>query len=270
MTGKVFWETLRGGWRQALYGAVGLAMFGAYSMLLLPNTEGLQGFVKMMEAMPAEMMQALGIDDPAMMATPEGFIGFAFFTYGAILLSVFAIFAGLSLTANDEELGAMNMLLALPLPRWRIIVERAAAQVIFAILIALGGWVSLTVMRSLNTSAASLDPLTLLKSCLAFVPIILTVMGVTAVLAVVIRRRNIAGAVAGAFVAGSYLMNTLGSTAGPGIGEVLQKLSIYSYFDGAELARVGPDAGLFVVMTLISVLLAALAVGLFDRRDITV
>ena len=269
MTGKVFWETLRGGWRQALYGAVALGFFGAYSVLLLPDTAGLQGFVKLMEAMPSEMMQAIGVDDPAMMATPEGFIGFAFFTYGAILLSVFGIFAGLSLTANDEESGAMNMLLALPLPRWRVVVERAAAQVIFAFVIALGGWMSLVLMRSLNTYAESLDPLTLLKACMAFVPVILTIMAATAVLGVLIRRRNIAGAVAGAFVAASYLMNTLGGMAGPGIGELMQKLSIYTYFDGAELARNGLDLGVFVVFSLIAAVLAAVAVGLFDRRDIT-
>lgn len=269
MTGKVFWETLRGGWRTALYGAVGLAFFGAYSVLLLPDTAGLQGFVKLMEAMPSEMMQAIGVDDPAMMATPEGFIGFAFFTYGAILLSVFAIFAGLSITANDEESGAMNMLLALPLPRWRVVVERAAAQVIFAFVIALGGWISLVAVRSFNTYAESLEPLTLLKACMAFVPIILTIMALTAVLGALIRRRNIAGAVAGAFVAASYLMNTLGGMAGPGVGELMQKLSIYTYFDGPELARNGLDLGVFMVFSLIAAVLTAAAVGLFNRRDIT-
>jgi ABC-2 type transport system permease protein len=269
MTGKVFWETLRSGWRSALYGAIGLGFFGAYAMLLLPDTAGLQGFVKMMEAMPSEMMQAIGVDDPAMMATPEGFIGFAFFTYGAILLSVFAIFAGLSLTANDEESGAMNMLLALPLPRWRVIVERAAAQVLFAFVIVLGGWASLALVRSLNPSAQSLDPVTLLKASMAFVPVILAVMSITAVLGVLIRRRNIAGAAAGAFVAASYLMNTLGGMAGPGIGELMQKLSIYTYFDGTELARNGLDLGTFLVFMLIAALLGAVAVGLFDRRDIT-
>jgi ABC-2 type transport system permease protein len=269
MTGKVFWETLRGGWRQALYGAIALGFFGAYSILLLPDTAGLQGFVKLMEAMPSEMMQAIGVDDPAMMATPEGFIGFAFFTYGAILLSVFAIFAGLSITANDEESGAMNMLLALPLPRWRVVVERAAAQVIFAFIIALGGWFCLVVMRSFNPYAESLEPLTLLKACMAFVPIILTTMALTAVLGALLRRRNIAGAVAGGFVAASYLMNTLGGMAGPGIGELMQKLSIYTYFDCPELARNGLDLGVFVVFSLIAAGLAAVAVGLFDRRDIT-
>lgn len=269
MTGKVFWETVRGGWRQALYGAIGLGFFGAYAMLLLPDTAGLQGFVKLMDAMPSEMMQAIGVDDPAMMATPEGFIGFAFFTYGAILLSVFAIFAGLSLTANDEESGAMNMLLSLPLPRWRVITERAAAQLIFAVAIALGGWLSLVGMRALNQYAESLDPLTLFKACMAFVPVILTVMSITAVLGVLIRRRNVAGAAAGAFVAASYLMNTLGGMAGPGIGELLQKLSIYTYFDGTDLARNGPDLGTFLLFSLIAALLGVVAVGLFDRRDIT-
>lgn len=269
MAGKVFLETLRGGWRQALYGAVGLGFFGAYAMLLLPDTAGLQGFVSLMEAMPSEMMQAIGVEDPSMMASPEGFIGFAFFTYGAVLLSVFGIFAGLSLTANDEELGAMNMLLALPVPRWRIIIERIAAQVIFAFVIALGGWLSLVLMRTLNPSAAVLEPATLLKACLAFVPVILAVMAVTAVLGVLIRRRNIAGALAGAFVAVSYFMDTLGGMAGPGIGEIMQKLSIFSYFDGPELARTGLDLGTFIVFSLIAAVLAAVAVGLFERRDIT-
>jgi putative exporter of polyketide antibiotics len=89
------------------------------------------------------------------------------------------------------------------------------------------------------------------------------------VLGVLIRRRNIAGAVAGAFVAASYLMNTLGGMAGPGIGELMKKLSIYTYFDGPELARNGLDLGAFVVFSLIAAVLAAVAVGLFDRRDIT-
>jgi hypothetical protein len=150
-----------------------------------------------------------------------------------------------------------------------VVVERAAAQVIFAFVIALGGWMSLVLMRSLNTYAESLDPLTLLKACMAFVPVILTIMAATAVLGVLIRRRNIAGAVAGAFVAASYLMNTLGGMAGPGIGELMKKLSIYTYFDGPELARNGLDLGAFVVFSLIAAVLAAVAVGLFDRRDIT-
>lgn len=269
MAGKIFRETIRGGWRSALYGAIGLGFFGAYSMLLLPDTAGLQGFVKLMEAMPSEMMQVIGVDDPAMMATPEGFIGFAFFTYGAVLLSVFAIFAGLSLTANDEESGAMNMLLALPLPRWRVVVERATAQVIFAFVIVLGGWASLMLTRSLNPAAEALDPMTMLKACMAFVPVILAVMAVTAVLGVLIRRRNIAGAAAGAFVAISYLVNTMGGMAGPGIGEALQKLSFFAYFDGTELARNGADPGTSLLFIVIAALLGAAAIRLFNHRDIT-
>lgn len=269
MRGQIFLETLRAGWRQALYGAIGLAFFGFYAMLLLPDTAGLQGFVALMEAMPAEMLQAIGVSDPAIMASPEGFIGFAFFTYGAVLLSVYGVFAGLSLTANDEELGAMNILLALPLPRWRVLVERAAAQVVFAVVIALGGWLSLAVMRSFNPAAASLDAGILLQACIALVPVILAVMAVTAVLGALIRRRNVAGAAAGAFVAVSYFMNTLGGAAGPGLGEALQALSIFTYVDGTALASTGIEPVSSLVLTLIALGLAALAVVLFERRDIT-
>lgn len=269
MAGKVFWRTLRSGWRQAIYTTLGLSFFAAYAMLLLPDTAGLQGFVKLLEAMPSEMMQVMGVEDPAMIATPAGFIGFAFFTYGEILLSVIAVFAGLSLTANDEESGTMNMLLALPLPRWRIIVERSLAQVVFAFVIALGSWVSLIALRSINPYAASLEPLTLLKACLGFVPVMLLVTALTAVFSVLIRRRNVAGALAGAFVAASYLLNTVGGMAGEDVGALMQKLSIYTYFDGSELARNGVNGVTFAVAVLIAAALTMVAVGLFNRRDIT-
>lgn len=269
MTGAIFLETLRTAWRAALYAAIGLGLFGMYAMFLLPDTAGLSGFVKLMEAMPREMLQLAGIEDPAIIGTPEGFIGFAFFTYGAVMVSIYAVFAGLSITANDDDAGVMNMLLALPLPRWRVVIERAAAQAVFAVVIAMVGWGSLAAVGSFNPTAAALDPGTLLQASLAFVPVMLVVMMVTALLGVVIRRRSVAGAAAGAFVAISYLLDTVGGAAGTGLGDALERASIFAYFDGTALASSGLDTAMVVVLTAVALLLTAVTVGLFERRDVS-
>lgn len=270
MVGEVFKETLRQGWRSTLFSAIGIGVFGMYVMFLVPDAAGLEGYVRLMEAMPPAMTQTIGLEDPAQMASPQGFIGFTFFTFGAVLLSVFAVFGGLGITANDEELGAISPLLSLPLPRWRVVAERSLAEASLTLIIVLGAWAGLMISKSINPAAAEIDGAMLLQACLAFMPLLLVVMSMTAVLGTLLRRRVIAGALAGVFVATSYLLNSLGSAAGPGVGDALQRLSIYNYLDGASLVTSGFDVGSAAVMLLIAAGLVGLTAFLFDRRDILV
>ncbi|NOG48178.1 MAG: hypothetical protein HND48_01075 [Chloroflexi bacterium] len=59
----------------------------------------------MFEAMPKVLLQAFGLTDVRVLATPEGFVGLAYFTYAAIVMAIYAVSAGMSITANDEENG---------------------------------------------------------------------------------------------------------------------------------------------------------------------
>lgn len=269
MQGEVFKDTLLRAWRPALYWAIGMAIYGAYVVFLIPDSEGLKGYVSLLEAMPKAMLQAVGVTDISIIATPEGFLGFAFFTYGAVILAIYAVLTGLNITANDEELGMMNMLLSLPLPRWRVVVERALANVLLAVFVVVVSWLGLVLMTNVNPTMAVVDPFKLLQACLGFLPTILLVMAVTVLLGVSIRRRNIAGALAGGFVAVSYVLNTLGAAAGPGLGDTLKRLSFFSYYDGTAAALNGLDFGPFILLIMIASVLAAASVRLFTRRDIS-
>lgn len=268
MPGEIFKDTLRRGWRGALYWAIGMAVFGAYITFLTPDPAGLKGYVDLINLMPPALLQSIGLSDPAILATAEGFIGFAFFTYGAVVLAVYSVFAGLSVTSNDEDSGVMDMLLALPLPRWRVVVERLLAQFVLAVMVAFGGAAGILLVRSFNPAVAAVNGGMLFQACIGFVPLMLMFITVTLLLTVVIRRRQVAVAAAGGFVAVSYLLQTLGAVAGEGIGGLLKGLSLFSYYDGASIVLNGLNTANILLLTVGAVLLAAISVNRFIDRDI--
>lgn len=89
----------------------------------------------------AHILSFLG--DPYAMNTPEGYITFRYLeTTLPLLLSIWPILAGARLVRGEEERGAMDVLLATPEPRARLLLEKVAALalalLIIAILFALG------------------------------------------------------------------------------------------------------------------------------------
>jgi len=83
----------------------------------------------------APILSFLG--DPYAMQTPEGYVTFRYM--GAILpllLSIWTVLAGAYLVRGEEERGTMDVLLATPQPRVRLLLEKVGALVIALILIA--------------------------------------------------------------------------------------------------------------------------------------
>lgn len=89
----------------------------------------------------ARIISFLG--DPYAMNTPEGYITFRYMeTTLPILLSIWPILAGARLVRGEEERGTMDVLLATPQGRTRLLLEKVSALVIallvIAVLFALG------------------------------------------------------------------------------------------------------------------------------------
>ena len=127
MSGTIFMETLRHNWRIALYWGLGIGGYAVLIILLIPSVDVLKQYADLVANMPAGMLKMFGAADASSLGTPEGFLGFGFFTYTVLMLAVYAVVAGLGVTANEEDQGILDVVLSLPVPRWRIIVERLAA-----------------------------------------------------------------------------------------------------------------------------------------------
>ena len=77
-----------------------------------------------------------------------------------------------------------------------------------------------------------------------------------------------AGAVAGGFVAASFLLNTLGAASGSSIGDALRNVSVFYHFDSADVLQNGLALGSVSVLVVAFLALSYGAVKLFERRDI--
>lgn len=268
MNGAVFAETLRRNWKQALAWGLGFIAYGWYSVILVPNLEGLQRYVEIFEALPSGMMSVFGFDDAKVMATPEGFIGL-YLLYGLVILSVYAVLSGLSITANDEETGIMDMVLSLPLARWRMIVEKFAAYgVLMALIGVLAG--AGMIAGDLMNDNIQLDTIRVLLGNLAMVPSGLVVMGVTALLGALVRRRNNAATLAGIFVTISFFLDNLARNIQNDIAQAVRSLSFFRHAGLNEALFSGIALGSMLVLLTATVVLLASSVALYQRRDIRV
>ena len=265
MAGTVFAEILRRHWRQVLYWGLGIAVLIVYVLVVTADSEVLAGYAEMVAKFPPALMEMFGLDAETV-GTIEGFLAFGVFTYSAIILAVYAIIAGLSITANEEDAGILDVVLSLPLPRWRVVLEKLAAySVILLGIVAIG--CAVAVLR-LQASEYQLDMGNLVQSFLNLVPITMLIMAFTAFVASLVRGRNTAAAIAAVFVIASYLIDSLGGMLGGQLAETLSRFSVFYYLDAEAVLRSGLVWTHVVGLLAVTGLLAAGSVWAFERRDV--
>jgi len=270
MNGIVFNETLRRGWRTALYWGIGLAVYALYIIMVFGADDASRAQMAdiMATKMPGFLGQIFGIpEDASFLLSTAGFLSFAYFTYSALMLAVWAVLTGLSVTANDEESGVLNMLMALPLARWRLVVERIAANIVLLIGIAIGSLLGILVAL-IMIPAPDVALGGLIAALFGMMLLVSVIMAVTVLLSVLVKRRGTAAALAGAFVAVSFLLNTLGGAAQSSVGDVLRNFSVFYHFDSAGIIQNGLALGSVTVLMTALVAITWGAVYLFQRRDL--
>lgn len=267
MNGSIFMEALRRNWRGAFFWGIGVGLIAWLQIIILPDVDSLQRMAELMESLPPSMMQMFGGGDASFMATPEGYLSVRFFSLMPVVISIYAVMAGLNVTANEEDLGIMDMLVSLPLPRWRVIVERLLAFSLLTCLIllltSLGLWTGVAMSPIFQIPAAIL-----FTSTFAMLPLLLAVQAFTVLVATILRRRSGAMALAFVFVIGGYFLNALGGAATGTILYDLSALSVFRYYDGSQVFMNGLVWGDMVLMSAVALLFAAGGVWFFQRRDI--
>lgn len=265
MPRSIFNEMFRRNWRGMLYWGIGLGVMGFVMMVIIPNIGMLKQFENIMTSMPA-VVKALGMEDAAQMATPDGFISAGYFGRVILLLAVYAVLAGLNVTANEEDAGILDLLLSLPLPRWRIILEKFAAYVLMSIIIVIMGLIGLC-LGSI-TSAIQVDVGKLVISSVNVLPTLFFMLAFTMFAATFFRRKNQATAFAALFIVGSYVVDFAGNAAGESPLARLRAFSFFAYYDNAHIMQTGLNGAAIGLLLVLTVILVGASVWCFQRRDI--
>lgn len=266
MAGVVFTETLRRSWRGMLYWGLGLALLGVMIVTLITDVDALKQMAQLMESLPPALLKAMGMDDLSQLATPEGFLGGGYFGRVILIMSVFGVISGLNITANEEDQGILDVLLSLPLPRWRLIVEKFAAYALLTVGIILLGFVGLFVGE--RVSGLEMNTTRLLESSLNLLPIVLLIIAFTTLAGALFRRKSTATAVTAIFVIASYFVDFVGRAASESFLYQLRVISFFSYYDNDGVMRDGLMWGNMALLLALTAVMLAGALWFFQRRDV--
>ncbi len=218
----------------------------------------------MLDAMPPEM-RAMFSADAADLSTPTGYLNVELFTFMLpLIVMAITITGGGGATAGEEERGTLELLLANPVGRWRVVVEKAIGSWLMAAILCAGIWVALAVTARIVPVDVALDRI---AAALVGVWLLACAIGSATLLVGALTGRRMLAMAAGLAVAvAGFFLNALAP-----LSDVLKPwraLSPHYHYIGNDPLANGLDAGHALVLAALSVVLVGLAALVFERRDL--
>jgi len=257
---KTIWDRRVSIW----FWMLGLCGLAAATMAFWPSISGM-GLEKMLGAVPKEVFAAFGVNDPATMLTPAGFLtSRVYASVGLILVVVFSIATGTSLVAGEVRRKTIDLALSMPITRRRFLLEGYAAMAtlvallvvaLFATVVAgdaiLGLGISFRGMLGANLGLGLLG--------LFFGTVALAAGAATG-------RTSAAKGVAATVAIAAFLMNALGAAV-PAMGWMRPASPVYWFLANSPPLNRGLRPAMLLAL-LGAVILTAYADWCFSRRDI--
>ncbi len=253
--------------RGAILGwGIGMAVFAGYIIILYPE------FAEPMAAMNLEdiaLYQILG--DFSEFASFTGFVSAEVLIFLPLLLAIYAIVNGTGTLAGEEDNGTLEPIMALPLPRWQLVLSKAIALSLALLLILL--IVGLAMAVSTNSlpediETSGVTAADMILTALAIWPLVGFFAMLSLFLGALMPSRRIAAITATVILVVSYFGNNLASMVD--WLERIQPLFPFYYFDSANLLKEGPDTQDTLILLAAGAVSLILALVFFQLRNVTV
>jgi ABC-2 type transport system permease protein len=239
--------------------ALVIAAIAALDLAVYPSyTESLADF-----ELPDAFKAFLG--EAADMSSPEGFLSAEFFSWVPLLLITLAIIGGTAAFAGEEGAGTLDLLLAQPLKRWRVVAEKTAALAVAVVACALAGVAGFLIGRiwvdiDIGTGRFVLATLNMLP--LAFLFLTFSLLASAA-----LPTRGAAATLVTGVVIVTYFLHVLGEVVP--ILKTVRKLSPFYWSDASRVLLHGLDWERPAAFMAVATVLLALGFWRFERRDIS-
>jgi ABC-2 type transport system permease protein len=182
------------------------------------------------------------------------------------ILAIWAVLAGAGLVRSDEQRGALDLVLAMPHARARVLAEKVAGFVAASLLIAILIGFGTLIGELLGQLAVGIGDALLVGLNVSLTALFYGLLAL--VFAQLLTQQAAAAACAGALLAAGYLLDATGRTIEGAAW--LGRLSPFYYHNLSKplIAGYGVNAVALAGLATANVALAALALALFLRRDI--
>ncbi len=265
MLGSVARKSLRDVRRAFFWWALGLVGLVALMISVYPSVRGNKSLNQLVNDYPDALKGFVAFGGELDYVSGAGYLGSELFSLMIpLLLLIAAIGAGSRAIAGEEESGTLDLLLANPISRSRVALEKLAALVVEVIALGIVLFVGLLVGAhavTLKVSAGHLAAATASAVMLAvsFGAIAMLVGAATG------HRARATGITAAVAVA-AYVLNGLA----PLVEAIrpLRKGSLFYHYAASDPLRHGLDLSHSAVLIGVAVVAAALLPVVFDRRDL--
>jgi len=256
------WQDLRLRWRSNVVWAIALVLLALMIHGLYPSLADQPGLDDYFKSLPPELQALLGASD---ITSPVGYLNsqwFAFFLPAVLL--VLAIGRGAATVAGEEEAHTLDLLLAQPLTRSSLFVQKAVAVAAVIIGLVLVSWIPLLLLNNaVGYDLPLSDQLAIHVQMLFF--LFLFAVGAQTIGAVLgSRAAGIAGASAVAFL--GYLLDGLGKAID--WLEPFRPLSPWRWYFGEDPLANGFDWTGIAVLAASTLVLLLIGVWGFNRRQL--
>jgi ABC-2 type transport system permease protein len=244
---------------QVLWYGLGLALMAMLVVYIYPSYHAQLADFEVPEALRA----IIGNVD---YTTGAGFLSAEFFSWIPIILVIFAITSGTAALAGEEANGTLDLLLAQPIRRKRLLLEKTAALVTATggiAVICYAGWLVSVPFVDIDVGLGKLALATL-----NVIPLTIFFQAFAVWAGVTMPRRGTATGLVTAFAVASFFINYLASLVD--VLEPLRWVSAFHYYNGDTVLTDGADLGGVLVLLALSALFTGLAAATFERRDIGV
>jgi ABC-2 type transport system permease protein len=258
---RVFFKTLRDARWQIFWYGVGLASMAALVVYIYPPySEQLADF-----EIPEAFRAFFG---EAEWSTPAGFLGTEFFgNWVPALIVVFGIMQGTNALAGEEVNGTMDVLLAQPVSRARLLIEKMVGFVIATLLIlsmvGIGWLLSIPFVEEMDVPMGRV-----LGATYGLLPLAAAFYAFSLWLSVALPTRGAATGIAAVVAVFTFFAYTLSLVVD--LLKPMQWLSPFFYYDGTGMVVHGVTPWKMSLLVVSWAAFSALALVAFDRREISV
>ncbi len=257
-------KVLHDQWRPLLGWSVLCGAFAALYLSLYPSIGAVQQMQELLNAMPPAlraMFAAEGVD----IGTPAGYLNVELFTFVVpLLVFAVALTSGAGATAGEEERGTLELLLANPLPRWRLVVEKFIALSLAAAVVVAGIWLALAVTARVAGIDLALDRV---AGALASAGLLGVAIGaLTMAIGALTGSRMVALGLALAVAVAGFFVNALAPLV-EGL-KAWRVIAPHYHYIGYDPLANGLDATHAAVLLAITAAFLGIAIVAFERRDL--
>lgn len=241
---------------------VGMAAVAAFYVSFYPTIGNNTAWKDYWDTIPPALRAMFG--NVADISTFDGFLRSELLSFFPILIGIMFVVRSAAAIAGEEEARTADILLAQPVPRWRILLEKFAGisvTVLVATLVAAMGLAGGVVFARIDTGIAPLFAAALHAYVPAFVCGALALVGTA-----VFHRARHASIIAVAYLIAAYVVNALSLVVDA--LEPLRFVSVFHYYQASNPLAGQTAWGSVLGPVAFALVLVALAVALFQRKQI--